>query len=112
MLVCFLGTGSVNLWYLSGASGSIRAQLSGVDCEPIHDLCFSGTGTPGVSTTGQGGIQAFVASHESIRVYSLSNWINSAAEIHSFHSLELPQPFQRSEKSMSNVNVQPPTLTK
>ena len=62
-------TGAINLWKLPGGAGGVDepsyvphivAQLSGVDCEPVHDLSLSSS-------------VAFVASHNAVRSYVLTN---------------------------------------
>lgn len=58
-------------------SPSIVAQLTGVDCEPIFDLCTSSA-------------FAFVASHNAVRSYAFAAWPASAKETEEFHGMQLP----------------------
>lgn len=76
------GTGSCNLWRMPSASSSLSspsivAQLTGVDCEPIFDLCTSSS-------------YAFVASHNAVRSYAFAAWPASAKETEEFHGMQLP----------------------
>jgi hypothetical protein len=82
-------TGAVNLWRLAGSSGSIVAQLTGTDCEPVHDLCITPT-------------TAFVAAHNAVRAYTLSSLPIGAADTQDWHGLELPAPRAISSSSSSS----------
>jgi len=82
LLLSCSGTGSCNLWRMpsassSSSSASIVAQLTGVDCEPIFDLCTSSS-------------YAFVASHNAVRSYAFAAWPASAKETEEFHGMQLP----------------------
>lgn len=55
------------------------AQLSGVDCEPIHDLCISATTS-----------FAYMASYNAVRVFALGA-LPALAVTERFHGLEIPQ---------------------
>lgn len=81
-------TGAAYLWKLpsssaasasaaSTAAPTIVAQLSGVDCEPIHDLCV----TP---------MFTYLASYNAVRVYALGALPQKSAT-QRFHGLEIPQ---------------------
>jgi len=76
-------TGAVNLWRLGSSAeeeARIVAQMTGVDCEPVHDLCITQTGAA-----------AFVASHEAVRCYTMSAMPTGAeADTREWHGLQLP----------------------
>ena len=80
-------TGSACLWKLGGggddgggqdAAGSaeIVAQMTGVDCEPIHDICVTSMYT-------------YMASYNAVRVYALGA-LPQKSVTQSFHGLEIP----------------------
>lgn len=76
-------TGSVCLWSLEASASEqqqpgIVAQFTGVDCEPVHDMCFTTS-------------QAFVASYGAVRVYALAGGMWNDNDQPDWYGLRLPK---------------------
>ena len=92
VLLC-VGTGACNLWRVgSSTPPAIVAQLTGVDCEPIHDVCFSTH-------------FAYLASHNTVRSYAVNGIATNHQDTTSFHSLQLPQRTSTSEGQPASAAV-------